>query len=382
MDDVNAAQGARALPRFPPARVVCAALAVVVSLLATVPLLRAADGNLTALIRMTAADPIAPLAQRLQGDFSFVPAGHYDGVYYYAIAIDPLARGEAHTLIDLPSHRYGHPGYGWLAWFASFGRPEAVPAALLILSLIGMATAGYLASAIAVHLGASPWWGLAISFNPGLVFSVTTDTSEAVSAAIMAAGVLLWLRGRLVPAVVCLAALCFFKFQLILVPIGLALWELISFFRGTRSIRVWRTISLLAIGPILFVLWEVYVSSRFGESAVALGPSLLSVPPFGFLQTMADLAQIHEMDFNGVQIASAEIPILACLFAAFVAGCIRAVRLRDELDAVFLLQAALVLSLNYWNLYYPKDLIRTLALPLLLLIVVMRSERLRAVDHE
>ena len=83
----------------------------------------------SSLVRVHDNLPLAKLAQRddprfrLRGD-----AGFYDGAYFYAIARDPLARGEAHSMIEEAPYRYGHPAYGWLAWLASGGgRPAAVP---------------------------------------------------------------------------------------------------------------------------------------------------------------------------------------------------------------------------------------------------------------
>src|ERR1700676_4156926 len=84
-----------------------------------------------------------PLVREADPGFHFVsPAQHYDGTYYYAIARDLLLRGREHTLIDQATYRYGHPLHGWLAGMLSFGQARAVPAALLLLSLIGLALAG------------------------------------------------------------------------------------------------------------------------------------------------------------------------------------------------------------------------------------------------
>src|SRR5438105_15808172 len=78
--------------------------------------------RVSALVHVANTDAIAPLAREANSNFAFVPSiDHYDGVYYYAIAQDPLARGTAHTLIDESAYRYGHAGYGWLAWVASLG---------------------------------------------------------------------------------------------------------------------------------------------------------------------------------------------------------------------------------------------------------------------
>ena len=360
----------------------CALIALVASGLAVTMFLRAPDSNLTSLLRFAPEDPIAAIAQQHEPELRFIPAGHYDGVYYYAIAIDPLAMGEAHQVIDLPAHRYGHPAYGWLGWIASLGNPGWVPQALLVLSLAGVAVAAFITSLIAVRLGATPWAGLVAALNPGLVFAVTTDTSEAVTAAVLGGVVYLWLTGRREAAAWLSIPLCFFKFQMILVPVGLALWELACWLRGRRDRQSPKMIGLLAVGPVLFLAWMAYVQGRMDESPLAGGPEFLSLPVFGWLDTMADLARVDQMNFQDVQIASAQVPILACLVIIFGIGVVRAARLRHPIDGVFLLQGFFVLLLNWWNLLYPKDMLRALALPVPLLIAVLYIGQRHLTDRD
>lgn len=365
-----------ALERSAP--LVCAVIGLLMSALAAGMFLTSEGANITSLVRMAPNDPIAPIAQEIEdGDFRFVPAGHYDGVYYYAIAIDPLATGEAHQVIDLASHRYGHPGYGWLAWVGSLGQEGWVPQVLLLLSLAGITIASYFASLISTQLGASPWGGLFVALNPGLILSVTTDTSEAVTAALLAIALYLWFKDRRAPAAALIAFLCFFKFQMLLVPVGLGLWELNEFRLGRRERDLKKTLAVLAVGPVVFLVWLRYVYAQFGDNPLAGGPDFLSLPFVGWLDTMRDLSRVAAMNFQDVQIASAELPILVTLLALFTAGVIRSARLRHPMDAVFLFQGIFVLLLNWWNLLYPKDLLRALAIPLPLLVAVffLRNQR-------
>lgn len=256
----------------------CAWIGFLVSAFSATLILTSDGADATTLVRMAPQEPMAAIAQAVEGDFRFVPRGHYDGVYYYAIAIDPLATGEAHKVIDLASHRYGHPGYGWLAWVASAGQAQWVPEALLALSLLGMAVASYFASLLSTQLGGSAWGGLLVALNPGLIFAVTTDTSEAVTAALLAVALYLWFRDRRGLAAGLIAFVCFFKFQMVLVPVGLGLWELVVFARERRSRELLRNAALLAIGPVLFLAWLGFLESRFGDTPLAGGPEFLSLP--------------------------------------------------------------------------------------------------------
>ena len=374
MSDVEVTKGvSESARRTRRVALACALMALLVSGLAVISYLSAIRWHVESLVRMGPEDPITELALELDPDFKFIEYGHYDGVYYYAIGMDPLARGEAHTLIDLPAHRYGHPAYGWLAWVASLGRPEWVPAALLGVSLLGIVIAAYITSYLSAELGFTPWGGLLVALNPGLVFAVTADTSEAAAAAVMAGGIYLWIKRRLVPAGLLLAFLCFFKFQLILVPISLGLWEIVRWVRVERNLDrdLWKSLAILAAGPVVFALWMVYVLARFSELPTSLAPMLLAIPFVGFTNTILDLGFVHHMTIVGVQLASAQLPVLVCLMALFGIAVFRALRMRSMLDCLFVLQGILVLSLNWWNLQYPKDMIRSLAIPLILLVPVL-----------
>jgi hypothetical protein len=62
----------------------------------------------------------------------------------------------------------------------SLGNRAAVPEALLVLTLIGLALGTLGASRICVVLGRPPWGGLVISMSPGLLFATTVSTTETV----------------------------------------------------------------------------------------------------------------------------------------------------------------------------------------------------------
>ena len=143
-----------------------------------------------------AASPPAWRASPTPG-FEFVDYdGRGDGVYYYAVARDPLALGDEHKLFELSAYRYGHPGYSWAAWLLTGGEGKFIPYAFLLLNLAGMGVAAGAASLISRELGHSAWGGLFVALNPGLVYATTIDTNEPVSTALLALVLLAWLRGR------------------------------------------------------------------------------------------------------------------------------------------------------------------------------------------
>jgi hypothetical protein len=229
----------------------CAGIALATSVAAVLATVSIAGWNPTVLVRMAEEQQLAPLARAADPDFVFVHYhGRGDGVSYYAIARDPLARGEEHRLFTWPAYRYGHPGYSWLAWALTLGSAALVPYAFLVLNLVGMGVAGAAASLIARELGYTEWAGLAIALNPGLIYSTTIDTSEPVAAALLLVVLLLWLRGRWRLALPLIVALCFMKEWFVLVPVGLALWEPLRFVRTRRpELRVRSGALVLTIVP-------------------------------------------------------------------------------------------------------------------------------------
>ncbi|MDQ3941073.1 MAG: hypothetical protein M3238_06975, partial [Actinomycetota bacterium] len=71
----------------------CAVISIAVAGTAVVGALRVSDGDPTVLVHMSGEEPLAQLARQIDPGFHFVsPDAHYDGVYFYAIALDPLAR--------------------------------------------------------------------------------------------------------------------------------------------------------------------------------------------------------------------------------------------------------------------------------------------------
>jgi hypothetical protein len=346
----------------------CGVIALAVSVAAVIVMIAPRDWRISALVHMANTDAIAPLALQSDPNFAFVTsANHYDGVYYYAIARDPLARGDAHTVIDEAPYRYGHAGYGWLAWLVSAGNPLEVPRSLLFLGLLGMATSAVVVSLIAAELGWTPWAGLLVAFSPGLISAVISDTTEPVGVAVISLAVLLWMRGRIWWAAGFLIAACLVKEPFVLVPAALVLWECAGWLRGRRPDRLVQRALALATGPVLFAVWYLYLRFNFGIWPFQASVGLFSPPVTGWVDTLQRAVGLAQSDFNGAQLSAAMVPILLALAAALIAGATRAWRLRTPLDALFVLFFLLAACLNWWALLYPKDLIRELVLPLLLI---------------
>ncbi len=344
---------------------VCAMVTLLVGSLA-VRVAMGAEGNVTRLVRMSETEPMAELARETDPGFAFVPPeGHYDGVYFYTVARDPLATGEERSRIDAAAYRYGHPGYGWMAAALTWGHDRWIPHALLFLGLIGMGGAAFCTALIASHLGRTPWAGLLIAANPGIVYALISLTSETMSVALLALGLLLWIRRRTWIAVVVLTALAFVKEPFVLVPAGIAAWTLVKSPEGPAA-RV-RAALPMAVPFIALGGWFVYLRGRFSVWSFTAGPENLTWPLQGWAESLRTAADMTFGGFEAMQLGSTSLPLLLGVGLALGAGTAAALRLRSVFDMVLLFQVALIACVSWLVLLYPKDMLRNVAIPLALL---------------
>jgi hypothetical protein len=351
-----------ALTRGPVVPVACALAALAAAGATVLASLAEAGWQLSALVRMHDTLPLARLA--LRDDPRFVlrhHSGFYDGAFFYAQARDPMATGQAHRLLAGTPYYWGHPGYGWLAWLASVGgHPSAIPAALLAVGLLAITVAGAAASLLSSAVGWTPWGGLAVALNPGLLFAVANDTSESVAAALLATGLVAYIRGRRTWALVLFAALCFAKEPLVLVPLAIAAWELWR----------WRRPPVVALAVVPVVLWWLYIRIQLGSFPFghAQGGSRLGWPFAGWVRAVLDAAsQSWGGGIDTAQLGQAAVPLIVATALAILVAAARALPLRSPVDPPYLVLAALYACIVSTGVQYPKDLIRELALVLLLL---------------
>ena len=368
--------------------VACGVVALVMAGAGVAVALSARGGAVTSLVGVTAYEPLAPLAQAHDRGFSF-SADHLDGAYFYAIAVDPLARGAEHELVDVPAYRFGHPGYGWLSWLLAFGRASAVPNAMLLIGLVSMFVAGVGASLLSVELGWSPWAGLAIAFNPGLLFATFADNSEPFAIAVLAGTLIAWMKSRYGWGAAGSIVLCLTKEQFVLVPVGLIIWELVKRRRAQVDApprrELLKRIAVLLPGPVALFGWFAYLHSIYGEWPFQQKPLLLNpltIPPFGYFDTLGRAAAQHAYVGETAQLGGAAIPLLLVVGAALVLGIVRAARLRSPVDPVFILLTLLMFSLTWVQLLYPKDLMRIAAVQLALLPAAIAGLRGPPPDRE
>jgi hypothetical protein len=347
----------------------CGALALTLTGVALVPLLRPVGWNVTALVRVASlGTPMGERAHAIDPRFRTVSNG-YDGQFYWGIGIDPLATGYIHQRFDNASYRYGHPLLGWVAWLLSADQRRAVPGALLAACLVSMFAAGAAAARLGQRLGSSGWEGLFVALNPGLIFAATHDLTEPLSAALMFAGLLAYLRDRRGLAAVWFALLILSKEQFALVPAALAAWDLV---RAPR-----RPVRALVLGASILpaVVWWTYARLQLGDWFTS-GSWVLGAPLAGWRRTLTDAGVwSYAQGYYQFLTGEAILPIVVPLLALFALAGVLALRRRGPIDAVYLVLGLLVLCLGWNATYILRDALRNVALLLALVPFVIFSNR-------
>jgi hypothetical protein len=288
------------------------------------PALAAQNWDAAALVRLDAHGALARAAERVVHGFRTSRSGAYDGQFYWAIAVDPLATGAVGRAVDKPSYRYGHPLYGWLAWLLSGGRARYAAGALAAIGIAAMAAAAVLASHIARMHGRTGWEGLLVALSPGLLVAANHDLAEPLAAALMLAAVAAYLARRRVAAWILLALLPLAKEPLLVVLAAVVACELLA--RRRRSAGLYAT----AAAPSL--LWWSYARIHLGAWFVS-GGSALAWPLTGWADSLLEPR------------AAASIPLQLLVLGLVVWGLVEAVRRRDAVAVAFVGLGCVVLCL-------------------------------------
>ena len=295
--------------------------------------LRSSGWSLTALPRVDSKTRLGAVARGLDPGFRTVHPGAYDGQFYWGIAVDPLARGNAHKAFDKASYRYGHPLYGWLAWLLSAGRARAVPAALVVIGLAALFAAATIAAVIGLGRGGSGWEGLFVALNPGLIISAAQDLAEPLATALMLAAFAAHARGRPATTWACLALLPLVKEPLGLVLAAVVGWELVHRHREQAAI--------FATAVIPALLWWTYDRIHLGAWFTS-GDSALGRPLGGWWSAFfgSGVGSHGSVFRHGAAVAA----LIALIALLAVAG-VRALRLRSPVAVGYVGLAAVVVCL-------------------------------------
>jgi hypothetical protein len=106
----------------------------------------------------------------------------YDGQFYAALATDPFLRSpETLRALDAPAYRASRILLPMLAWVAALGSARGAIVAYQVLAWALSILAVVWVSHRLRSEGRSPWWGLVLVFNAGLVTAIFRSTQDGAA---------------------------------------------------------------------------------------------------------------------------------------------------------------------------------------------------------
>ena len=192
-------------------------------------------------------------------------------------------------------YRAQRPVFGLLVWAGSGGQPGAVPAALLVLTCLGVGALAYTATLLADQQGRTRRYAWLAAVMPGSMLVVVITGPEPLSVAFAVLGVYWWLERprRLVWAVAALTIAVLMRDTLVLVPLAIAAWELVHNRAGLRRVLP------LAIPPLGYAAWVGLLRIRWGywSTQSSSGRGRLDLPFRGWIGAIGDVGAIRTGSF-------------------------------------------------------------------------------------
>lgn len=186
----------------------------------------------------------------------------YDGQYAYYIARDP---GGATGCMDVPAYRYQRILLPLLGYLFSFGVHDAIPLVFVAVNLFALAGSTALLERMLVGERVSRWYALVYALFFGTLVGVRLSTTEPLAFGLLIAALYLEQRGSPVWMVALLVLAGAFAKEVILVSgVGIGLYYLLN--------RRWKDAAvLMALVPVPFMAWQLYLLSWIGEMGIGSG---------------------------------------------------------------------------------------------------------------
>ena len=221
----------------------------------------------------------------------------YDGQFFYLEAKDPLLLRDA-TVAGFrragQAFRMQRVAYPALAYVLALGQRRYLPEALVAVNLVAvlLLTAGF--GWYARRRGWSGWWALVVGLMCGLLVGTLRDLSDPLAVAAMVGGLMLWERRRARWAALLLSLAVLAREPMALAVAAVAADAAARWWRSRRELAgvpgaaaasaraiAAETWPVIAAPAAAYVLWQVYVSLRYGGSvaspATAYKPPLVGV---------------------------------------------------------------------------------------------------------
>jgi hypothetical protein len=226
-----------------------------------------------------------------------------DGQLFAALATDPAVRRpeQVRGSASEQAYRYQRMGYGWLGWAASGGQAEAVPWALVAVTVGSVGLLVTAAGTFLLDRGADPRLALLVAVQPAVFIDLTWIGPEVLGTTLVLAGLVAWTRRATRPppssgapgpvgllglgrtgamALACFAAAGLLRETLLLVPAALVLFE--------AAHRRWRPAVGVALAAVPYVAWVLVLRAVIGAWPSGSVDGRLSLVPFGGMALAID----------------------------------------------------------------------------------------------
>jgi hypothetical protein len=220
--------------------------------------------------------------RRVLGHATSREAFAHDGKYFFTQANDPwfLEPERNAVVLDRPIYRAQRMLYPAIAGGFGLFPPEVVVWSMLVTNLAALAAGTWWAASLAALWGETPWLGLSVPLNIGLLFELEIGGAGILAYALCLGGLYALERNRIWGAAGLFAAAALSREVMLLFPVGL----LVSWWLHDR-----RTIWPIVVTPLAaLAVWHVYIRFRLsGISGVGGGVGAFAPPFVGMFHAFA-----------------------------------------------------------------------------------------------
>jgi hypothetical protein len=196
----------------------------------------------------------------------------YDGEFYYRLALSPfdLQQTAFGIRFDNQPYRMQRIFYPLLVWAATFGHAEAVPVAMYLCNLMGLAAIAIFAKRLTARLRLAVQTPFAIMLWPGFLIALTHDTTEIVVIALLLGALDSYFARRLVSYCALGALATLTRETSVLVLGGVLCFEMIqAIIRTARDTSRWHPVLICGFALIPLLVWQTVLHLVWGHTRQA-----------------------------------------------------------------------------------------------------------------
>jgi hypothetical protein len=214
----------------------------------------------------------------------------YDGQFYYQLGLNPFQPQPVNGGLSISNGPYRHQRivYPVLAWLFSFGNPDLLPAALLLVNYLALIVLGWLGAQYARLHQRHALWGVLVALYPGFLFSLTRDLTEILGVMFLLAGIIRLGQssGNIGPTILFTLAI-FTRETSFLAVVALAIAFILS-----KTYRRW---PVVIIPLTSFALWQIALWSKWGQFPILAGQQNIGIPGQGLTTFIRSLERTNFM---------------------------------------------------------------------------------------